>query len=101
MRCVNAIPKESLDTGPVHAVFSGVTSSGCARLNAPFIRRPPETESAASPAVEVTFAVVAAEYVRPTPGVKTPNDAGPPSESDSVAGTVPPTLDSIGVLTAQ
>src|SRR5439155_19930629 len=49
------------------------------------------TESVASPAVETTFAVVAAVYVLPTPGVNVPSDAGGPSASESVAGTVPPT----------
>ena len=44
----------------------------------------------ASPAVEVTVAVVVATYSRAAPGVKAPNDAGP-MLSDSVAGTVPPT----------
>src|SRR3954447_15716780 len=37
----------------------------------------------------MTLAVVAAVYVFATPGVNGPNAAGAPSESDSVAGTVP------------
>ena len=40
----------------------------------------------------MTLAVVPAVYVLPTPGVNAPNAAGVPSESDSVAGTVPPTV---------
>src|SRR5262249_21552778 len=45
----------------------------------------------ASPAVDSTSAVVDAVYVLATPGTKAPNDIGPPSESDSVAGTSPET----------
>ena len=48
-------------------------------------------DSVASPAVEITLAVVLALYVRATPGVNAPKLAGAPSVSDSVAGTVPPT----------
>ena len=44
--------------------------------------------------VEVTVAVVVASYGRLTPGAKAPNDAGAPSVSARVAGTVPPTLPS-------
>ena len=50
-----------------------------------------EIDSAASPADEMTLAVVPAVYVLPTPGVKKPNVAGAPSVSESVAGTAPPT----------
>jgi len=47
-----------------------VTVSGCGRLKAPFVRWPGSlVVSWASPAVEITFAVVFASYVRPTPGV--------------------------------
>ena len=49
------------------------------------------TVSAASPAVETVLAVVDALYSRATPGVNAPNEAGAPSVSASVAGTVPPT----------
>jgi hypothetical protein len=55
------------------------------------------TVSAASPAVEMTFAVVDAVYVLATPGVNAPNAAGAPSVSASVAGTVPPTSPATGV----
>ena len=50
------------------------------------------TDSVASPAVEMTVAVVLASYVLSMPGVNAPNAAGAPSDSDSVAGTVPPTV---------
>src|SRR3954466_10527341 len=39
----------------------------------------------------MTLAVVLAVYSFATPGVNAPNEAGPPSVSESVAGTVPPT----------
>ena len=48
-----------------------------------------ETLSVASPALEITFAVVEAVYSRSTPAVNAPNVAGGPSVSESVAGTVP------------
>src|SRR6478752_6884060 len=48
-----------------------------------------ETLSVASPAVEITFAVVEALYVRATPGVNGPKAAGVPSDNASVAGTEP------------
>ena len=53
------------------------------------------TDSVASPAVEITFAVVEAVYVFATPGTNAPNDAGAPIVSASVAGTVPPTPPSV------
>ena len=49
-----------------------------------------ETLSVASPVVLITFAAVCAVYSLATPGVNGPNDALP-TDSDSVAGTVPPT----------
>ena len=48
------------------------------------------TVSVASPAVEMTFAVVDAVYSFATPGVNAPKLAGAPIVSASVAGTVPP-----------
>src|SRR5689334_13342857 len=92
MCCENAIANASLETGPVQTVFAGVTPSGPASENAPLASFAGEADSAASPAVEVTFAVVDAVYVLATPGVNAPNDADPPSDSESVAGTVPPTV---------
>ena len=56
-----------------------------------------ETDNAASPAVEITLAVVDAVYSFATPGVNAPNVAGVPSVSASVAGTVPPALPSASV----
>jgi hypothetical protein len=68
------------------------TRRGSASENAPLVRRPGSlTDSVASPALEITLAVVEAVYSRATPGVKAPNEAGAPSVSDSVAGTTPPT----------
>ena len=55
------------------------------------------TVSVASPAVEITLAVVDALYSRATPGVNAPKVAGAPSASDRVAGTEPPTPPSTDV----
>ena len=46
--------------------------------------------SAASPADEITFAVVAAVYVLAAAGTNVPKPAGAPSVRLSVAGTVAP-----------
>src|SRR5688500_5609746 len=82
----------ALDTGPVQAAWLNSTRSGSARLNAPLARWPgPETVRVASPAEEMTFAVVPEVYSFVVPGVKAPNVAGAPSDRASVAGTVPPT----------
>src|SRR5215813_10382815 len=68
------------------------TRSASGSENEPFVRWPGSlTESAALPAVEITFAVVDAVYSLSSPGVNAPNDAAGPKDSDSVAGTVPPT----------
>src|SRR5689334_15590160 len=92
MACVNLTSTVSLETGAVHVDFDSATCSGCASENAPLVMRPgSETLSVASPAVEITLAVVDASYVRATPGTNGANDAGAPSVSASVAGTVPPT----------
>src|SRR5262245_4077452 len=58
--CLKPIANSSLETGPVQLDFSGVTSSGEASENAPLVRWPGETDSAASPAVDVTVALVCA-----------------------------------------
>src|SRR3954468_15926770 len=88
----NVIVTGSLDTGAVHALLENSTRSASGNENDPFVRWPgSETLSAASPAVEITFAGVVAVYSFATPGVKAPNVAGAPSDSESVAGTVPPT----------
>ena len=68
-----------------------MTTTGCASRNAPLASVASDTLNAASPAVEVTVAVVDAVYSFSTPGVNGPNDAGPPSVNASVAGTEPPT----------
>src|SRR5689334_15190552 len=89
----NVIVEPAFDTGALHAFGAISTRSASGSENAPFIRWPgSDTLSAAFPPVEVTFAVVLAVYSLPTPGVNAPNDAAGPSESDSVAGTVPPTV---------
>src|SRR3954462_11160052 len=88
----NVIATWSLETGAVHAVFDSSTRSGSGSENGPLARWPgSETPSAASPAVEMTVAVVAAVYSASRPGANAPKLAGAPSESESVAGTVPPT----------
>src|SRR5688572_25500698 len=82
----------SLDTGAVQAALLNSTRSGSGRANAPLVRWPGSlTVRAASPALEITLAVVPAVYSFVAPGVNAPNDAGAPSDSDRVAGTVPPT----------
>src|SRR5690349_20324218 len=82
----------SLETGAVHADLENATCSGSGRENAPFTRWPGSlTDSVASPAVEITFAVVDAVYSFAAPGVNVPKDGALPNVSESVAGTVPPT----------
>jgi len=80
-----------LETGPDQLLGEISTPSGAASSNAPFFRRTgPDALSVASPAVEITLAVVDAVYSLPRPGVKAPKLAAAPSVSESVAGTVPP-----------
>src|SRR3954447_2866928 len=80
-----------LETGAAQDDFDNDTWSGSGSVNAPFAKCPgSETDSDASPAVEITFAVVEAVYVASTPGVNAPNDAGAPRVSANVAGTEPP-----------
>src|SRR3954447_7163570 len=86
-----------LNAVPVLAALRARACSGCGSTKLPLTRWPVPTEdgsatlSSASPAVEMTFAVVEAVYVLVTPGVNAPKLPGVPSVSDSVAGTVPPT----------
>src|SRR3954454_7081143 len=83
---------------PVLAALRARACSGWARTNVPLTRWPVPSElgsatlSVASPAVEMTVAVVDARYGFVMPGVKTPNCTGAPSVSDSVAPTLPPTV---------
>src|SRR5690349_4538290 len=71
---------------------------GFVSANAPLTSRPVAFEDAsatlsvASPAVEMTLAEEVAVYVLATPGVNAPNAGALPSDSESVAGTVPPVL---------
>ena len=60
MLCLNAIANVSLVAGPVQLVFAGVIVTGCASLNAPLASVVADAVSAASPAVEVTVAVLEA-----------------------------------------
>src|SRR4051812_40711768 len=90
MCCLKPMVTASLDVGPLQLDLLNATCSGSARLNVPLVSVPPSVVSAASPAVEMTFAVVDASYVRSTPGVNAPNAAGVPSVRARVAGTEPP-----------
>src|SRR4051794_23693959 len=88
----NEIATFAFETGPVQDAGAKLTCSGLASENEPLVRWPgSETLSVASPAVEVTVALVEAVYSLSAPGVNGPKLAGAPSVSDSVAGTVPPT----------
>ena len=77
--------------------LEALACSGEASANAPLTRWPvalvlgSATVRVASPAVEVTVAVVVAKESLATPGVNAPNDAAGPSVRLSVAGTEPPT----------
>src|SRR4051794_28659458 len=88
----NVMATGSFDTGAVHVALLNSTRSGSGSENAPLVRWPGSlTPSVASPAVEVTVAVVEAVYSRSTPGVKAPKLPVAPSVRESVGGTVPPT----------
>src|SRR4051812_50158646 len=90
MACRNTIENASLLTGPLQLVFSGVTTTGRASRNAPLASVACDTLNAASPAVDVTGAVVDAGYSFSTPGVNGPNDAGGPTVRASGGGPGPP-----------
>ena len=61
MCCLNAIVTGSLETGAVQVALLNATCSGSGSVNVPFVRWPgSDTVSAASPAVEMTLAVVVA-----------------------------------------
>ena len=61
MCCLKEIVTGSLATGASQVVFEKATSSGDGSANVPFIRCPgSETLSVASPALEITLAVVEA-----------------------------------------
>src|SRR5689334_9639606 len=93
-----AEPPTAASAPPVPSGLEAFACSAAGSENEPLTRWPVAVElgsatlSAASPAVEMTLAVVPAVYVLPRPGVNAPNEAGVPSESESVAGTVPPGL---------
>src|SRR4051812_25262396 len=103
MACSKPIVTASLETGPAYVLtvagsVEPATFSGWGSEKAPLTRWPGAVAlgslavSVASPAVEITLAVVDAVYVLAVPGVNAPKLAGVPSVSDSVAGTVPPTV---------
>src|SRR4051794_20595711 len=83
---------------PVLAALRARAWSGSGSTNVPLTRWPvpvelgSETLSSASPAVEMTLALVEDRYVLATPGVNAPNVAAGPRVRASVAGTVPPAL---------
>ena len=61
MSCLNVMPTVSLLVGAVQADLPNSTRNGSASENAPLVRRPgSDTDSAASPAVLVTVALVVA-----------------------------------------
>src|SRR3954470_5679810 len=94
---LNPIVTASCDTGADQLDFENDTCSASGSENAPLLIWPGSlTLSAASPAVLSTSAVVCAVYVLSRPAVNAPKLAGPPSVSDSVAGTVPPTVELTG-----
>src|ERR1700754_1934246 len=92
-----AEPPTGAKAPPLPDRLDAETCSGCASENVPLISLPvlvelgSDTDSTPLPAVEITFAVVDAVYSKAIPGVKGPNEAGAPSDSASVAGTVPRT----------
>src|SRR4051812_40387321 len=95
MSCDMPMVTESLETGAVHEDFESVMVNGCARAKEPLtsllvlVVLGSDQLSAASPAEEMTLAVVEAVYVRVTPGVNEPSWMAGPSVRASVAGTVP------------
>ena len=96
--CLNVTGTFSLDVGPVQVLTTPRPCSGCGIANAPLTSLPvldelgSATVSVASPAVDVTVASVMAEYSLATPGMNGAKEAGAPSVSVSVAGTLPPTV---------
>src|SRR3954452_16813146 len=84
----NVIAETALDTGSNHVPGAMSTCSASGSEKAPLVRRPgSDTVSAASPALEITLAVVDAVYVRSVPATNVPKEGVAPSVSESVAGT--------------
>ena len=116
--CWNCRDTWSLDAGPVYvsrlsgvaaeptgayvvavlAAFRARAWSGCGSENVPLTRWPvfvllvSATLRVASPAVEITFAVVEASYDWGTPAANGGKFAAGPTESARLAGTVPFTV---------
>src|SRR4051794_2034605 len=92
MCCLRVIVTGSLETGALQVALLNSTRKGSPSANAPLVSTPGSlTDSAASPALLITFAVVVAVYSLSAPGVNGAKLAGVPSVNDNVAGTVPPT----------
>src|SRR3954447_12537133 len=92
MCCLKVIVTGSLETGAVQVALLNSIRRGSPSANAPLVSTPGSlTDSAASPAVLITFAVEVAVYSLSAPGVNGPKVAGVPSVSDSVGSTDPPT----------
>src|SRR3954453_9578690 len=98
MCCLKVIVTGSLETGAVQVALLNSTRTGSPSANGPLVSTPGSlTDSAASPALLITFAVVVAVYSLSAPGVNGPKVAGVPSDSDTVAGTEPPTVPGVFV----
>src|SRR4051794_2448781 len=97
MACLKVTGTASLEVGAFQVLTTPRPCSGCGSAKVPLTRRPgaiglgSATVRVASPAEEITVAVVEAVYSLATPGRNGPKAAGTPSVSDSVAGTEPPT----------
>src|SRR4051812_6370279 len=87
---LNETATGSFETGALQLDFESRIWSGSGSVKAPLARWPAGAAvSAASPALEMTFAVVCVVYVRSTPGAKAPKVGTEPRVSESVGGTVP------------
>src|SRR3954465_4062076 len=90
---LNPTPTGAVDTGADQGLFEKVTCSGSDSVNAPLVSRPGSlTLRVASPAVEITVALVWAGEGAALPRPNAANVGGVPRVSESVAGTDPPTL---------
>src|SRR4051812_28646962 len=82
--CLNVTGTDSLEVGAIQVLIVPRPCSGWVRANAPLTSLPvlaalgSATLSVASPAVEMTVAVVDAVYSLARPGVNAPNCAGVP-----------------------
>jgi hypothetical protein len=101
---LSGVPLTGAYDVPVLAALRARACSACGSVNAPLTRWPAAVPPAsvtlriASPAVEMTFAVVLDSYSLATPAVNAPKLTGGPIVSESVPGTVPLTLPSAVVF---